>query len=154
MKILVVAVGKVRASYLREGCEDYIRRIRKLTPIEVKEVKVGKGNDGESIKKSEDERIFSVLESVAFKTAVLNGRGETLSSERFARLLKELESSGSNGLSFVIGGAWGLGQKVLEKAAFRWSMGPMTMSHELARLVLFEQIYRAETTLRGIPYPK
>ena len=154
MKILMVAVGKVRTPYFRDGCEDYVRRARKLIPIEVREVKTGKGENIESIKNSEGKHILAALSNIAFKTAVLHDRGESLSSERFARWLKELESSGSKGLAFILGGAWGVGKNVLEKADFRWSLGPMTMSHELTRLVLLEQIYRAETTLRGVPYPK
>lgn len=154
MKILVVAVGKLRKPYFRDGCEDYIRRIQRLSPFEVREIKPGKGDDIGSAQKSEDERILAVLDSVAFKTAALHDRGERVSSEKFARLLKEVEMSGATGLAFVVGGANGLGKKVLDQADSSLSLGTMTMSHELARLVLFEQIYRAQTILRGVPYPK
>jgi len=154
VKILVVAVGKVRKPYFREGCEDYIRRIQKLTSFEVREIKPGMGDDIGSAQNMEDERILAVLDSVTFKTAALHDRGERMSSEKFAKFLKEVETSGATGLAFVVGGANGLGKKVLERAEFRLSLGQMTMSHELARLALLEQIYRAQTILRGVPYPR
>ncbi len=154
MKLLLVAVGKVRTPYLREGCNDYLRRIRKLTPIEIRELKAGKGTNPVAAKSAETERIIAAIGETGYKIAALSDGGEVSTSKKFAKLIEKVENSGSSGLAFIIGGAWGLSDEVIDKADFLLSMGPMTMSHELARLVLIEQIYRAEATLRGVPYPK
>ena len=154
MKLLLVTVGKVRTPYLKEGCDDYARRIRKLAPLEVMEVKPVKGSEPDNAINKEGAGIINALDAAGFKTVVLHDRGKTLTSKEFAKLLGDVESSGAHGVAFVIGGAWGLRGDVVEKAQYGISLGKMTMSHELARLVLLEQIYRAQTTLRGIPYPK
>ena len=154
MKIILLAVGRVRVPYFREGCEDYLRRIRKLTPIEVREIKAVKGADAGSTRKAEGEKIAEALGSIAMKSVALHDRGKALTSEEFAKLVGNVESSGAKGLVFVMGGAYGLSREALEKADYLVSLGPMTMSHELARLALLEQIYRAQTALRGVPYPK
>jgi len=154
VKLLLVAVGKVRTPYLKEGCADYLRRIRKLAPVEVKEVKAAKGTKPDAAKQSEAAAILAALKSTVYKTVALSDRGKNMTSVEFTKMIEDIEKSGRIGMTFVIGGAWGLAEEVIDKADAHLSLGPMTMSHELARLVLVEQIYRAMATLRGVPYAK
>jgi len=155
VKLLVAAVGKVRKSYLREGCEDYFRRIRKMTPIDVKEVKPAGGNNPSTALKTEGKKIRTLLDGLnGWKIAAATDKGKTLTSNKFAELLGKVENGGATGMVIVVGGAWGLDEEVVARADYKIGFGPMTMSHELARLVLFEQIYRAQTILRGVPYSK
>lgn len=149
-----MVVGKVRTSYFREGCEDYLSRIRKLVPIETREIKPAKDCAPNETRKAEGLKIIEILDGTGWKSAALDDRGKTFDSESFARFIGKLENSGAGGMIFIVGGAYGLSEEVLQRCDYRVSLGPLTMSHELARLVLFEQIYRAQSILRGMPYPK
>lgn len=154
MKLLLLAVDKMRTPYLKEGCRDYLRRINKLTPVEVREIKPGKGDNPQKAIEAEQKKLLEAAEAPGYKKVALHPGGKSLTSAQFARLLKGMEDSGATGAAFIIGGAHGLGEKVAAGADYKITLGPMTLSHELARLVLLEQIYRAQTVLRGVPYAK
>jgi len=154
LKLLLLAVDKLRTPYLREGCRDYLRRISKLAPIEVREIKPGKGDNPQKAIEAEEKKLLQAADLPGYKKMALHDGGEPVTSAQFARLLRDTEESGATGAVFMIGGAHGLGENISARADYRIALGPMTLSHELARLVLLEQIYRAQTILRGVPYPK
>ena len=153
MKVTLVAVGRVRGS-LAEAVRDYeLRAARywKLQAIEVDSGTGGGGGEADAALRAEQARILARLPDRADLVA-LTRAGEPIASRAFASLLHEHALHGRD-IAFVIGGAFGLGEEILARAR-RLSLSPMTLPHELARLVLAEQLYRAGTLHRGEPYHK
>ncbi len=138
MKIKLIAVGKLKKKYIREGASDYISRIKHYVPFEVVEVK--------------EEKIGQYLSKDSFN-AVLDMRGKMFSSEEFAEFIRDKMIKGKD-LAFFIGGAEGFDDSVRRKADILVSFSKMTFPHELARLMLTEQIYRALTIIKGEKYHK
>ena len=152
MKITLVVVGRVRGS-LAEAVREYEERAArywKLTAIEV-EAGVGSRNDVETVRRSEEERILARLPQGADLVA-LTRTGQPMGSRAFATYLEDHALHGRD-LAFVIGGAYGLGSGLLARAR-QMTLSAMTFPHEMARLLLAEQLYRAGTILRGEPYHK
>ena len=138
MKIVLLAVGKLRDRHLGALCDDYLGRARRHLPIEIVEV-----DDGAALAR----RWPAEGETIALEPA-----GETWTTERFARHLEERMTYGGRALTFVIGGADGLPAALVARAARRLSLSALTLPHRLARLVLVEQIYRALSIIRQEPY--
>jgi len=134
MRYLVIALGgrRMKSAALRAACDDYLNRIRHYAKIEEKESIVARI--------PQDSRVI-----------VLTARGEGWSSVQLAELVGRWEMEGRD-VTFVIGDADGLPTDVLERAESRWSLGPLTLPHEIARVVLYEQLYRAHTIRRGEKY--
>lgn len=144
MRITVVAVGKNRDPGLRAAALDYEKRIRRYARIE--EIEVKDGTEAEvaaRLDRAVPERS---------RTIALEVEGRRLSSDELARYVGDAELSGTYGLAFVVGGSYGLPRAFRERADLQLSLSPMTLPHRLARVVLFEQIYRAFTILRREPY--
>jgi len=146
-------VGKPKAGYIRDGLADYAGRLNPhggCALVHLRQAKAGKNRPPADIMSEEAGRI---LERVTARQAVwaLDRRGQTWSSQRWARELERVRAEGGN-LALVIGGAWGLDQSVLHRARAAVSLGPATLPHELAALVAMEQLYRAHTILAGSPY--
>jgi len=141
MRYRVVAVGggRMKNAALRAACDEYLGRIQHYAKIEEREVKdEARLLGGGAI--PDDARLVA-----------LSRRGEAWTSAQLAELIGRWELDGRD-VSFVIGGAEGLPDAVLRRAERTWSLGPLTLPHELARLVLYEQLYRAHTIRRGEPY--
>jgi 23S rRNA (pseudouridine1915-N3)-methyltransferase len=144
MNLDVIAVGKIRESYVREGCGLYVTRLAPLLPVRVVEVKASTiAEEGTALLKrcAQDSVIWA-----------LDRGGRELESEAVARRLRSIERSGSRRFALVIGGADGLDQAVIARADFVWSLSQLTLLHEMARLVVLEQLYRAVKINRGEPY--
>ncbi|NJK39000.1 MAG: 23S rRNA (pseudouridine(1915)-N(3))-methyltransferase RlmH [Oscillatoriales cyanobacterium RM2_1_1] len=139
-KIKLIAVGKVKKRWIVEGIELYQKRLPELEIVEIK--------DSNPI--SEGEQILTLLKSGDHPT-VLTEEGKTCGSIEFAEFLKRSES---NRLVFIIGSAEGLSARLKQAADRKLSLSPMTFPHELARLLLIEQLYRAKTILQGSSYHK
>lgn len=137
-RIRILAVGKVRKGWVQEGIATYRRRLPGLEIAEFKDSTMAK----------EAESISSALRPEE-QLVVLSEAGRTFDSLTFA---EQLRGSGSERLAFVIGGADGLDPALKAEAAWRLSLSPLTFPHELARLLLLEQLYRASTILLGGPY--
>ncbi len=153
MTLHLVAVGRVSDLALRAACAEYLARVRKVWSLEVHEVRspAGRFPPAERMRR-EGERLLAVLPEDAFTVALARaGRSET--SEAFARRLADWQAT-SRTIAFVIGGADGLDGQVLQRCQLALSLSPLTFPHELARLVLLEQLYRASTIWRGTPYHK
>lgn len=143
MKILVVAVGKVKDRPLREAIDEYVGRLRRYVAVDEIELPDGP-----------PDRVRAGFEKATREANVvaLEVEGQALGSEAFARVVERLGARGKGTIAFLIGGADGLPADVSRAALARISLSPLTFPHRLARLVLVEQIYRAMTILRGEPY--
>jgi 23S rRNA (pseudouridine1915-N3)-methyltransferase len=152
MDLVILGVGRLRASY-REACDDYLRRLAryaKVSEVEVREA--GRVPAIEARRREEGRRLLARAPVGGTLVAVAR-EGSGWTSEELARRLEGWREA-ARPLTFVIGGSHGLPQSVLASAAARWSRGPLTLPHELARVVVTEQLYRAFTIIRGEPYHK
>lgn len=151
VKVRLVVVGRVRDRPLSEVIASYESRATHYWPLDVIEVKEEHGRDAAAAMKREGERL---LERAADSTIVAcDERGDSLTSVAFAEWLQRLREAGRD-VSFVIGGAFGLDPAVRQAASRRITLAPFTLPHEMARLVLAEQLYRAGTIVRREPYHK
>lgn len=148
----MLAVGRLRPCF-REACDDYLRRLRRVADVREVEVREAARAGSPALQRREEaKRLTGVLPDRAVCVA-LDLRGEPWSSEDLARRVGGWRDA-ARPVAFVIGGAEGLDPAVLKAAALRWSLGPLTLPHELARVVVMEQLYRAFAILRGAPYHK
>jgi 23S rRNA (pseudouridine1915-N3)-methyltransferase len=150
MLVSLVAVGKLRPA-MRGLCDDYLRRFGRFVRVAEREVReAGRAASTALQREAEGERL---LEAIADGSPVilLDLDGVKWSSEQLAAQLDTWRVDGRE-RSFVIGGAAGVSAAVRARAAGSWSLGPLTLPHELARVIVAEQLYRASTILRGEPY--
>ena len=142
MKIRLLMLGKTRRAEMRVVIDDYVKRIGRHSPIEITEVR-----DGEAaLKKLDADRAATAV--------LLDALGKNLDSNAFAKWLGELRDRGTRGLIFVCGDADGFPTALRQRVLQKISLSAMTYSHELARAMLAEQLYRAFAILSGNPYPK
>jgi 23S rRNA (pseudouridine1915-N3)-methyltransferase len=150
MQLLLVAVGKLRPA-LREVCDDYLRRLGRFMPVVEREVKdAGRATTGTLQREAEGKRL---LEAVPERSEVvlLDVDGARWSSEDLATQVEAWRLDARD-RTLIIGGASGVAPAVRKRAGSVWSLGALTLPHELARVVVMEQLYRASTILRGEPY--
>ena len=157
MKLQLLAVGRLRVPYFEAGVHEYLTRIDRMLPIEHIEVPSGAGEEsngkGEGALVREGERLLRVIKPHTV-IVTLDPAGKQLTSEQFSAWMQEKMNESVERIAFIIGGAWGIDKRITEIAGLRLSLSQMTMPHELARLVLAEQIYRALTLWKGHPYHK
>jgi len=159
MLIQIIGVGKLKEKYLMQGIQEYAKRLTPYIKFQVIEVADEKAPDTLSeaevsiVKEREGERILAQVKESAHVIALAIG-GQLWSSEELAAELDRLGTYGTSHVVFVIGGSLGLADAVLRRAQQRLSFGRMTLPHQLMRLVLTEQIYRAVKINRGEPYHK
>ncbi|WNF22954.1 23S rRNA (pseudouridine(1915)-N(3))-methyltransferase RlmH [Mesobacillus jeotgali] len=159
MNISIVTVGKLKEKYLKQGIEEYLKRLGSYAKVEVIEVPDEKApeelSDTEMIqvKQKEGERILSKIGLDTYVIA-LAINGKLKSSEELADTLDKLATYGKSKIAFVIGGSLGLSDEVLKRSDEQLSFSKMTFPHQLMRLILVEQIYRAYRINRGEPYHK
>ncbi|MBA3584035.1 MAG: 23S rRNA (pseudouridine(1915)-N(3))-methyltransferase RlmH [Gemmatimonadetes bacterium] len=154
VKIEILAVDRLRAEWARLAMADYLGRIRRYVPIERRDVKAGRGGNGRGREEEGKRLLRTAAIGSADRLVALTSEGGGLGSPAWARMAAEWGNDGVGRMVFVVGGAGGLSPKVLADAHRALSLGPQTLSHELAQVVLAEQIYRAWTILRGEPYHK
>ncbi len=152
MELLLLAVGKLRPTY-RSVCDDYLRRLGRVVPVREREVREA-GRAGSVARQRADEgaRLLAAVPPGAGMT-LLDLGGAAWSSEQLATRVDDWRHAGRD-RALVIGGAVGVDPAVRERADEVWSLGPLTLPHELARVVVAEQLYRATTILQGTPYHK
>ena len=159
MKIKIVTVGKLKEKYLKDGIAEYTKRISRFTKLEMIELADEKTPDkaseleNQKILETEGARILSKVGERDF-VVVLAIEGKTFSSEDFSKQLEQASIKGYSTLTFIIGGSLGLAPIVKNRANLFVSFGRLTLPHQLMRLVLVEQIYRAFTIQQGSPYHK
>ncbi len=142
MKIRLLMLGKTRRAEMRAVIEDYVKRIGRQSPIEITEVRDGDA----AIKRLDADRAATAV--------LLDAAGKSFTSEAFAKWLGELRDRGTREVTFVCGDADGFPAALRERVSQKISLSAMTYSHELARAMLAEQLYRAFAILSGSPYPK
>lgn len=152
MKVVIAAVGRPRNAALAAAIEQYEERASKYWPLEVREVKEESARmPPDQVKQREGERLLARVEGAT--VIACDERGAPMTSHDFAAFLQEQRERAVD-VAFLIGGALGLSDEVRAASRKRISLAPWTLPHELARLVLAEQLYRAGTIVRGEPYHK
>jgi len=156
LKVRIIVVDRTRSAFLREGESFYLRRLRKYIPVdweEVRPVRMVKGKRDEEILKAEGEFLSRKILPKDYVVA-LDREGDPLDSEELARWLEHLSRRPPGGVSFLIGGPLGLSRSLLNRAQKVLSLSRLTLTHEMSRLLLLEQLYRAMTILKGEKYHK
>lgn len=159
MNIRLICAGKVKEKYLIQGISEYMKRLSRYARIEIIEVEDEKAPDNLSqaeeaiIKEKEAARISRHFRDGAVKV-ILDIEGKSYSSEEFSAVLQDYGLAGRSQLDFVIGGSLGLDQGIIRQADLLLSFSRLTFPHQLMRLILLEQIYRAFRIARGEPYHK
>ena len=159
MKITVLTVGKIKEKYLRDAIAEYSKRLSRYAKLEIIEVADEKTPDNASetvetnIKNKEAERLLKYIRDDAY-LITLEIKGKQLTSEELAQKIDTLGVQGTSHIIFVIGGSLGLGEEVLKRSNYALSFSKMTFPHQMMRVVLLEQIYRAIKIMKNEPYHK
>ncbi|MFE4704869.1 23S rRNA (pseudouridine(1915)-N(3))-methyltransferase RlmH [Peribacillus simplex] len=159
MKITIITVGKLKEKYLKQGIAEYTKRLSAYANIELVEVPDEKAPENLSsadmdiVKQKEGERILAKVSPDTY-VITLEINGKQLTSEQLATHLDQLATYGKSKIAFIIGGSLGLGNEVLSRSDYALSFSKMTFPHQLMKLVLVEQIYRAFRINRNEPYHK
>ena len=156
MKIKIIALGKLKEKYIKDGCEEFIKRITPYSPFEVVEIKPEQVYDENLVEKALDieaDRILAAIKKDAYVITMEIG-GKLLSSEELSEKIECLINTGINELVFVIGSSHGISPRVSARADFKLSISKMTFLHEFARLILIEQIYRGFKIIKKESYHK
>lgn len=157
MRFYVVCIGKLKDAYLRDGVAEFVKRMRPyggITITELNESKIGdkpSDADRKQVVDEEGERLLKVVPKNAY-TVLLDVYGKTMSSEDLAKTVAKLEVDGVSDMAFIIGGAFGVSEVLRQSVNYKLSFSPMTFTHQMVRLLLVEQIYRASKINRNEPY--
>jgi 23S rRNA (pseudouridine1915-N3)-methyltransferase len=159
MQIQIIAVGKIKEPYLADGIAEYLKWLRPYGKVRIAEiaderrpVHLSPAQQAQVLAK-EGARILASVPPSGY-TIALDVRGRQLSSEELAGLIREQEIRGTSRITIIIGGDLGLSDDVLARCDERLSLSPMTFTHQMVRLILLEQVYRAFRIMRGEPYHK
>ncbi len=150
MKLRFVWIGKTKDKNWKALQDDYLRRLSHFAKHEITEIKESAPHEGPDI---EGERILAALNQRTF-AVLLDVKGEMISSPGLAKKIEEWQNRGLREVSFIIGGAEGVSRRVAEKADISLSLSFLTFTHEMARTLMLEQLYRAYTIIKGFPYQK
>lgn len=153
MKLQFIWVGKTRRTAIRELVEEYLGRVERFARVEVIEVRDARDAEAQKSIEREGQQILAKISDAAFVVA-LEVAGKELDSRAFAEFFAGHQNRATSQLVFVIGGHLGLSEAVRRRADLRLSLSRMTLTHELARTFLVEQVYRAFAILHGLPYQK
>ncbi len=150
MRFCFVWVGKTKDKNWKALQDDYLRRLSHFVKCEIIEIKDASQKDG---KESESQRILEILNQKSF-VCLLDVKGKSLTSHDLAGQIEKWQIRGIKEITFVIGGADGVSTEISQKADFSLSLSFLTFTHEMARVVMLEQLYRAYTIIKGFPYQK
>ncbi len=159
MKITIVCVGKIKEQFYRDAIAEYSKRLSRYCRLEIVEVQDEKTPDGvsasveEQIRKTEGDRILKAIPENSY-VILLAINGENITSENLSKKIDDLGIKGESHITFIIGGSLGTSQDVYKRADYRLSFSKMTFPHQLMRVILLEQIYRAYKISAGEPYHK
>ena len=157
MRFYVVCIGKLKDAYLRDGVAEFVKRMRPyggITITELNESKIGdkpSDADRKQVVDEEGERLLKSVPKNAY-TVLLDVYGKTMSSEDLAKTVAKLEVDGVSDMAFIIGGAFGVSEALRQSVNYKLSFSPMTFTHQMVRLLMVEQIYRASKINRNEPY--
>ncbi|KUO61921.1 MAG: 23S rRNA (pseudouridine(1915)-N(3))-methyltransferase RlmH [Gracilibacter sp. BRH_c7a] len=159
LQVKIIAVGKIKEKYMQEGIKEYVKRLRSYARLNIIEVddepcpEKASALEEARIKQKEAERLLKAISERAF-VILLDIKGQELSSTELAQLFEERALSGQSDITFVIGGSLGISKDIESRANLRWSFSKLTFPHQMIRLVLLEQVYRACKINKGEPYHK
>ena len=157
MRFYVVCIGKLKDAYLRDGVAEFVKRMRPyggITITELNESKIGdkpSDADRKQVVVEEGERLLKAVPKNVY-TVLLDVYGKTMSSEELAKTIAKLEVDGISDMAFIVGGAFGVSDELRKSVNYKLSFSPMTFTHQMVRLLLVEQIYRASKINRNEPY--
>ena len=157
--IRMIAVGRVKEPWMRDGISEYMKRLKAYEKVEIVEVEDEKApesnsdKENEAVKKKEGERILKALKEDEY-VILLDLAGREMDSVDLSRKLSSLYTEGHSKIAFVIGGSLGLSPEVIKRADVRWKLSSCTFPHQLCRVIVLEQIYRAFRIMRNEPYHK
>lgn len=159
IKVTVIAVGKLKEKYLRDACAEYLKRLGTYSKVNVVEVNEERCSDNpsgteiENVKQKEGQRIIAKIPKGSFVVPMCI-EGTQFSSEDFAKKIEATAVAGDGDITFIIGGSFGLSDEVKSLGKLKLSFGKLTLPHQLMRVVLLEQIYRAFSILNNSKYHK
>jgi len=153
MKLRVVWIGKTRSKELSALIDDFLERLRRFVPAEITEIRDPRTGSDKRQLAAEEERLLAALDSDD-RVVVLDAAGRSWSSQQLAQYVGKHFGNDPRRLTFVIGGYGGMTEKVKERAERKWSLSPLTFTHEMTRLLVLEQLYRAMCILKNHPYSK
>lgn len=156
MKIKILALGKIKEKFLKEGIDEFLKRLTPYANVEIVElmpIEIKDENLVEKVLEQEGEKILAQIKPNSYVITLEIG-GANFSSEKFAQKLEEIGNEGFNEIVFIIGSSCGLAKTVSDRANFKLSLSKMTFLHQFARLLLIEQIYRAFKIQKGETYHK
>lgn len=154
MKVSLLWIDKTKERHLLELINEYLHRLAKYVKYNVLEISpVRSQTQKETVLELEAKAILNALNPVSYKI-VLDETGEQFSSQTFARFLEKHQNASTKELAFIIGGHFGLSDRIKKQADFTLSLSSLTFTHDMARLILSEQLYRAYTILNNHPYQK
>ena len=154
MKVKFICIGKTGKSFLEEGESEYLKRLKHYLPVEkveIPDLKNAKNLTVEQIKEQEGKEIISKMQS-GDQLILLDENGVQFTSLEFAQFFQQKFNAGGKTIVFVVGGAYGFSAEVYSLATGKISLSKMTFSHQMVRMIFFEQLYRAMTILKGEPY--
>ena len=157
--ITLITMGKLKEKFYLTAADEYLKRMKgycQFQLIELSEVRLPDNPSPAEISAALEKEADTIIEKIPRGAwfCVFTPEGKELSSEKFAQKLKEVKLSGKSSACFLIGSSFGMAPRVKERADFKLSMGPMTFPHHLARIMVLEQIYRAEAIQAGSKYHK
>lgn len=156
MKIKIIALGKIKEKFLKDGIDEFLKRLIPYASLEIVELNPVEIKDENLIQKALDEEGKNILSHIKDDSFVITMeiQGKQLSSEEFAQKINDIIMNGISELIFIIGSSYGISDEVSKRSDFKLSMSKMTFLHQFARLILVEQIYRAFKILKGEKYHK
>ena len=148
-----MVTGKLRTDFIKRGVERYLKWLSPYAAVRITTLPLGKGNNIEEIKKKETRRYLSIIEAEKYAhVLILDERGKMPTSVEFASKLKTWQNRSIKKVFFLIGGPYGFSDEILKSGWELLSLSKLTFTHEMAELLLLEQLYRAETILQGKTY--
>ena len=156
MNIKIIALGKIKEKFLKDGIDEFLKRLTPYASVEILElspIEIKDENLTAKILLDEGEKILSNIKPQDY-VITMEIKGKQFSSEEFAQKIEEITNEGTQEIVFVIGSSCGIGKNVSDRANLKMSMSKMTFLHQFARLILVEQIYRAFKIIKGETYHK
>jgi 23S rRNA (pseudouridine1915-N3)-methyltransferase len=154
MRLRFIWVGKTRDAHLRALVAEYLKRLARFARCEVTELRECTADDPRACLEEEGKRVVGALASDALAVLLDVSGPVRWSSEELAAQVEEWQGRSVREVAFVVGGHLGVSEEVMRRAQVRWSLSRLTLTHEMARVLLVEQLYRAYTITRGLPYQK
>ena len=156
MKIKIIAPGRIKEKFLKDGIDEFLKRLTPYAAVEVTEITPVEIKDAHLIERALDEEGEKILSLIKPQSYVITMEisGKQFSSEEFASKIEDLTNEGQSEIIFVIGSSCGISKKVSARANLKMSMSKMTFLHQFARLILIEQLYRAFKIIKGETYHK